>query len=92
LKAGRTPAQVTKSPETKAFFAEASQNPSVYLQSSSSDNDPGFSAANAPFVDAAEAEEPVCDQSGCCSPKYPESFAIQILFENLINVLQGLEL
>ena len=49
---------MTKSPETKAFFAEASQNPSVYQRVPASG--PEFSAANAPFVDAAgEDEEPV---------------------------------
>jgi hypothetical protein len=57
MQAGRTPPQVTKSPETKAFFAEASQNPSAYQRVPSS-SDPGFSASNAPFVDAAD--EQVC--------------------------------
>mmetsp|Transcript_20519 Transcript_20519/g.32095 ORF Transcript_20519/g.32095 Transcript_20519/m.32095 type:complete len:146 (+) Transcript_20519:127-564(+) len=57
--AGRTAVQVTKSPETKAFFAEASQNPAVYMQIPG--GGPGgpaaMSAADAPFVDAAAEDQ-----------------------------------
>mmetsp|Transcript_39665 Transcript_39665/g.99286 ORF Transcript_39665/g.99286 Transcript_39665/m.99286 type:complete len:144 (+) Transcript_39665:15-446(+) len=51
--AGRTPAQVTKSPETKTFFAEASQNPAVYMRIQGGDDSHNFSPADAPFVDTA---------------------------------------
>jgi hypothetical protein len=57
--AGRTPAQVTKSPETKAFFAEATQNPAVYMRVPGSEGDtggPAMHAGDAPFVDAAADE------------------------------------
>ncbi|EKX41497.1 hypothetical protein GUITHDRAFT_95990, partial [Guillardia theta CCMP2712] len=55
--AGRTPAQVTKSPETKAFFAEAAANPSVYMRVPASDSTPVMSARDAPFVDAAVEDQ-----------------------------------
>ena len=59
--AGRTPAQVTKSPETKAFFAEASQNPSVYMRVPGSEGGSAgggqMHAGDAPFVDAAADEQ-----------------------------------
>ena len=42
--AGRTPAQVTKSPETKAFFAEAATNPAAYMRI------PGDAVVGAPLV------------------------------------------
>ena len=67
IQAGRIPAQVTKSLETKAFFAEASQNPSVYQRvPAGSSPGPDFSASNAPFVDAADDadEEPVNKNQG----------------------------
>ncbi len=54
--AGRTPAQVTKSPETKAFFAEASSNPSAYMRVPGDDSH-NFSPADAPFIDASAGGE-----------------------------------
>jgi hypothetical protein len=55
--AGRTPAQVTKSPEVKTFFAEAAANPAVYMRIPGDGDAPKMSAADAPFVDAAAEEQ-----------------------------------
>lgn len=56
--AGRTPSQVTKAPDTKAFFAEAATNPAVYTQTPGGGvGSKSMSAADAPFVDAAAEEQ-----------------------------------